>query len=401
MARESPRSDQNEGVPACRGFTMLAMLGARGASILSYFKRLATIAVVAAVLLSATLAHAQTDIAKMSGAGRDIRKTKIADGIYQFMTMRDSYVRMLNSVVIVNQSDVLVFDTNTRPSSARLILAEIRKITNKPVRYVVNSHWHPDHWSGNQVYADAFPGVEIIATGKTAEFMHNVANMWPGKFRQQLATMQSELEKEIASGKLMDGTPLTAERRGKEEADVRDYKSFVEEATSLRRVYPTLTYEDDLTVEHGGREFRFMSVTGDAEGTTALYLPHEKVLITGDAVSYPIPYVTPPPTRQAESLRRLAQLDADVIIPGHGPAFHDQEFLKLELALLETVTNGVREELRKGAQTLDEVQQAVTAESLRTQFTHGDSDLEARFADRVKTLVKLAIREARDGQDLP
>jgi hypothetical protein len=79
----------------------------------------------------------------MSSAGRDIRKIAIADGIYQFMTMRDAYVRQLNSVVIVNDNDVLVFDTDTRPSSARIILAEIRKITDKPVRYVVNSHHHP------------------------------------------------------------------------------------------------------------------------------------------------------------------------------------------------------------------------------------------------------------------
>ena len=80
--------------------------------------------------------------------GRLIEKTQIAPGVYQFTTMRDAYVRQLNSVAIVNDDDVLVFDTNTRPSSAQLVLDEIRKLTNKPVRYVVNSHWHPDHWSG-------------------------------------------------------------------------------------------------------------------------------------------------------------------------------------------------------------------------------------------------------------
>lgn len=77
---------------------------------------------------------AQTDIARMSGAGNDIRKIMIVDGIYQFMTMRDSCMRTLNSGVIVNEKDVLVFDTNTRPSSARIILGEIKKITDKPVR---------------------------------------------------------------------------------------------------------------------------------------------------------------------------------------------------------------------------------------------------------------------------
>jgi cyclase len=115
-----------------------------------------------------------------------------------------------------------------------------------------------------------------------------------------------------------------------------------------RRTYPTLTYADNLILYHGGREFRFLSVPGDAEGTTVLYLPKEKVLLTGDVVSYPIPYISTPPGRHVESLRMLAGLDVDVIVPGHGPAFRDKNFLNLEAELLETVAKGVREALQKG-----------------------------------------------------
>lgn len=346
-------------------------------------------------------AAAQTDIARMSGAGQDVRKIVIADGVYQFMTMRDSYVRQLNSVVIVNENDVLVFDTNTRPSSARIILEEIRKITSKPVRYVVNSHWHPDHWSGNEVYTKAFPNLDIIATEQTRQVMQNVSNEWPGRFSAELKRQQAVLEKEISTGKKDDGTTLTPELRRRDEEDVRDYKSFVDEALSLKRIYPTLTYVDNLTLHHGGREFRFMSVTGDADGTTVLYLPKEKILITGDAISYPIPYITPPPSKQADSLKMLAQLDADVIIPGHGPAFRDRNFLNLETQLLESAIKGVREALKKGVMTLDEMQKAVTLDELRESFTHNDEDLDARFRARIKVLVKLAVREARGGQDFP
>ena len=98
-----------------------------------------------------------------SGAenGVAVQKVQIVDGIYQFITAPDGYVPNGNSVVIVNENDVLVFDTFARPSTARTVLAEIRKITDKPVRYVVNSHHHPDHWSGNQVYAQAFPNLEM------------------------------------------------------------------------------------------------------------------------------------------------------------------------------------------------------------------------------------------------
>lgn len=334
----------------------------------------------------------------MSGSGQDIRKIAIADGIYQFMTMRDSYVRQLNTTVIVNDNDVLVFDTGTRPSSARLIIEEIRKITDKPVRYVVNSHWHPDHWSGNEAYLRAYPGVEIIATVQADQFMHTVANSWPPKFRAELQRRKANLETEIQSGKAADGTPLTSEQKRLDESDVHDYASFVDEATSLHRVFPTLTYLDHLTLHHGGREFRFLSVTGDAEGTTVLYLPKEKVLVTGDAVSYPIPYVTPPPTRQIASLQALARLDVNVIIPGHGPAFRDKSFLYLEISLLETVVNDVRTALEKGALDLDEVRRQVDVERLREQFTHKDADLNARFDARVKDLIDIAVREQRDGQ---
>jgi len=335
----------------------------------------------------------------ISAAGRDVKKTVIADGIYQFTALRDAYVRELNSVAIVTADDVLVFDTDTRPSTARIVLAEIRKITPKPVRYIVNSHWHPDHWSGNQVYAEAFPGLDIIATERVRDTMMNVAPAWPARFAGALANARKTLEQEIANGKLDDGTPLTPELRKDEEDDVRDFASFVDEQSTLRRTYPTLTYADHLTIQHGGREFRFLDVTGDAEGTTVLYLPKEKVLMTGAAVSYPIPYITPPPTRHAKSLRMLAQLDVDVIIPGHGPAFHDKNFINLEASLLESVAAGVHKALLAGMTTLDQVQKAVTVDELRDQFAHGDPDLENRYRERVKSIVKMAIRAERDGQD--
>src|SRR5579863_2288409 len=246
-----------------------------------------------------------------------VEKVQIAEGIYQFMTAPDGYVPNGNSVVIVNENDVLVFDTFTRPSTARTVLAEIRKITDKPVRYVVNSHHHPDHWSGNEVYADAFPDLEIIATEESRQYMLTIANAWPSVFTNNLRQAQANLEKEISSGKAPDGTALTDEDRRQNESAIRLKQDFVAEAMTVKRTYPTLTYNDQLTLRHGGREFRFMSVVGDARGTTVLYLPKEKILITGDAVSYPIPYTSmSSPLGEVATLRKLGKFDAEVIIPG-------------------------------------------------------------------------------------
>src|SRR4029077_13203598 len=133
--------------------------------------------------------------------------------------------------------------------------------------------------------------------------------------------------------------------------------------------------------------FRFMSMTGDQEGTTVLWLPRERVLLTGDAISYPMPYISNRPRAQLASLHTLRDLGPAVIVPGHGPAFHDFAFLDLEMALIQSVLDGVAKARAGGARSLEELQKAVTAEEVRERLTHGDSDLESRFRSRVKDLV--------------
>ena len=327
-----------------------------------------------------------------------IEKVRIADGIYQFITSPDGYVPNGNSVVIINEDDVLVFDTFTRPSSARKVLAEIRKLTSNPVRYLVNSHWHPDHWSGNEVYTREFPGVEIIATEETRQIMLNVANAWPALYTAGLKKDQADFDREISTGKLADGTPLTTEQRAKDEALFQRERDYVNEALQVHRTYPTLTYTDKFTLYHGGREFRFLSMVGDAAGTTVMYLPKEKILATGDLLSYPVPYYTPPLSQHARSLRTLAQFDVDVIIPGHGPAWHDKNYLNLEFLLLESIVQQVTQAVQKGLVTVEDVQKEVNVEDLRPRFTHDDPDLDKKFRRFAKGMIENAYREARDGK---
>jgi glyoxylase-like metal-dependent hydrolase (beta-lactamase superfamily II) len=336
--------------------------------------------------------EAQVEYDRMRADGRDIRMTKVAEGIYQFMTLRDSYVRQLNSVAIVNDNDVLVFDTNTRPSGAALVLEQIRKLTRKPVRYVVNSHGHPDHWSGNEVYANAFGGVDFIATFETGEHMRRMADTWPARFTTELAARRRAFGDEQRTGKRADGSVATTDQLKQDKSDLDEYASFTEETVHLRRVFPTMLFTDSLVFSHGGREFHFLSITGDADGTTVLYLPNERVLITGDAVSFPIPFGQRHLAKQADDLRRLAALDVDVIVPGHGPAFRDKNYLNLELRLFDAILAGVAKARAGGARSVEEFQKVVTVDELRDAFAHGDPDLDARFRARVAALVALTLQ---------
>lgn len=115
-------------------------------------------------------------------------------------------------------------------------------------------------------------------------------------------------------------------------------------------------------------------------------------------LSYPIPYFTPPLSEHAKSLRTLAQFDADVIIPGHGPAWHNKQFLNLEAELLETVVTQVRQAVQQGMVTVEDVQKMVNVEFLRVKFTQDDKDLNGKFRRYVNRMVENAYREARDGK---
>ena len=86
------------------------------------------------------------------------QKIELAKGIYLFVSKPYGDVGLDgNSIAILSSDGVLVFDTNGTPASSAAVLAEIRELTDQPVRYVVNSHWHWDHWYGTEVYTQAFP----------------------------------------------------------------------------------------------------------------------------------------------------------------------------------------------------------------------------------------------------
>jgi cyclase len=355
---------------------------------------------IAAALLVASPVQGAAPKTAPAMAPVTITTTRLAEGIYQFTVASDGYVEQLNSVAIVTDTDVLLFDTTTRPSTARSILASIRKLTPKPVRYVVNSHWHPDHWSGNEVFADAEPGLQIIATEQERDYMLNVAAMWPATLPKALAAEEQAVAEKIAKGELAPGIPLNDERRATLDLELQQGRDMVAEQMKVRRTYPNLTYTDRLTMRRGGREFQFISVTGDAAATTVLYLPKEKILITGDTVSYPLPYYTPPLSAHAASLRRLAALDADIIVPGHGPAFRDNSYMLLEAELFEAVLAATQRALRNGAVSIDDVQAAVDLSRFRERFALGDKEVAELFPAFVKGMVRKAYIELRDSKEI-
>jgi glyoxylase-like metal-dependent hydrolase (beta-lactamase superfamily II) len=321
---------------------------------------------------------------RADGTQSGIRVAEVASGVYQFTASYDGYVEDTNSLVVVTRDGVLVYDTFTRPSTARAALALIRDLTNKPIRYIINSHWHPDHWTGNEVYAAAFPDVEIIATEETAQYMHNIGPGFVGLFERRHAALVAE--------RAARTTPLAAEEDLQERIRI---EMFAEVSGVRNRAYPTRTYRGQMALNFGGRQFRLRSQTGDATASTTMEMPRERIIAVGDLVVHPVTWTTNSYSVSPwlQSLREVRDANWTLLVPGHGALQRDRAYLTLIIDLFETTRTQVYDAMMGGTVFGDEVQQQIDVSAMNPRFGEHAED----FADTARRLALKFFQEYRDG----
>jgi cyclase len=175
--------------------------------------------------------------------------TRLAEGVY-VIRHKDSPDGNLNgnTTVIIGTSDVFVVDSCFQLSAAAEDVAQIRRWTDKPVRYLLNTHWHNDHNMGNGIYQAAFPELAVVAHADTRRDMYRSATT-PSRFAQQIATRQQRL----ASRTDADGKPLTDAAIAAIEKSLAGKTQVLQELGAFRYQAPTIAFEHELDVDIGGR----------------------------------------------------------------------------------------------------------------------------------------------------
>jgi glyoxylase-like metal-dependent hydrolase (beta-lactamase superfamily II) len=281
-----------------------------------------------------------------------------------------------NSVFVVGARDVVVVDTNVSPESARASLAELRRITDKPVRYVVNTHWHDDHLAGNQVYRDAFPGVQFVGQVRTREELSTTGADNRNQAKEGGPGFARALRKRVEEGKSLTGAPLTDEERAAYLSDARLVERYVADLPGLDIVFPTVAVSDKLVIDDGSRTIEILHLgRGHTGADLVVHLPKERVAIVGDLVSWPVPLVgtTSHPADFASTLDRLLALEAATVVPGHGPVMKDDTYLRLVARLLASIRDQTAAAVAKG-ETLEQVLKSVDLSEFRRAIA-GDSAL--------------------------
>ncbi|MBV9957215.1 MAG: MBL fold metallo-hydrolase [Acidobacteria bacterium] len=305
---------------------------------------------------------------------------KVAEGVYACIRTEPPGLTVnANSVFIINRDDVIVVDTTLTPGTAREELAALRKLTGKPVRYVINTHWHDDHIMGNEVYRTAFPGADFIAHAQTREYLPTTGL----RNRQQAMAADgypgfiAALKKSLEENRNFSGAQMDEEERRTYASDIRIAERYMRENPTAQVVLPTITLEDHLTLYRGDRVIEILSLgRGHTSGDIVVRLPQEGIVITGDLVIWPVPYVGTPQSHPGEwglALEKLIALKPNVIIPGHGQVLRDDSYLKLMARLFASVKEQVSAAVARG-EKLEEVRRSVKLDEFQKQFA-GDSHI--------------------------
>jgi glyoxylase-like metal-dependent hydrolase (beta-lactamase superfamily II) len=331
---------------------------------------------------STALAAALACLLPLASSGQDARtpvRTELAPGVFLFSTPPYGDVGLDgNAIAILSNSGVLVFDSNGTPAAAAAVLAQIRTLTSQPVRYVVNSHWHWDHWYGTETYQRAFPDVRIVAHEKTRAMMMGPALDFnrPG-VEQQLPGYIQSMEKRVATMEAANppAPGLPAARRLLDED-----RFFLQQKAGVRLAFPNLTYSHRLTIELGERRVELLNFgRAVTPGDTAVYLPNEKILLLGDLIVNPITFaLSGYPTEWLHALEQVDAIDALTIVTGHGAPLHDKQLLHQTMDVFRVL---LREGKAAKARGLDPDQAGAEIlpglHDLMVSITHDD----ARLAD--------------------
>lgn len=229
---------------------------------------------------------------------------KISDGVYAYSNIKSGSPANrfgANAGIVIGDNGLVVVDTLTSAKEAANFLKDIRKITQKPIRYVVNTHYHLDHAFGNCIFADK--GAVIIA--------HSIC-------RQNVQKTQATAL-EIAKAYGMDDAALEG----------------------TRIVVPDMTFEKTLELDLGNRIVRLLhgGQSSHTGGSIMVLIPDQKIVFAGDILFTDFhPFMGEGDlVGWFKALDDLIALDAKKIIPGHGPlsGAKDVQAMKAYLAAFD------------------------------------------------------------------
>jgi cyclase len=345
-----------------------------------FFQRIARDSTVGASILDLAWRRAAWAQASPSAATDLFEIQNVADGVF-FAFARPQAVANCNAAIFVNSADVLVVDSHSKPSAAAGLIAQIKQqITTKPVRYLVDTHFHWDHSQGNAGYRDAFgKDLKIIASETTKKLQ---AQFSQARLRESLDPHDHPFPSQPHVPVLLEearqqlnatGSP---ERKAQIADRIRQLEAFQREMQDFTPVLPTVTFgktyvikdrAHDLHVEFHGR--------AHTAGDVVVFCPQKRVVSTGDMVLGTLPFLADSfPKEWPKTIDSVAKLDFDHVAGGHGAVQDGRQRMTSQRNYIEELA--IRVDVgKKAGQSLSDIQKSIPVASIKAFQVNGYGEL--------------------------
>ncbi|MBI4680401.1 MAG: MBL fold metallo-hydrolase [Nitrospirae bacterium] len=217
--------------------------------------------------------------------------TKIVDNVYSYVDTKKSSPQNsfgANAGIIIDRDGIVVIDTLVSAKEAKRFIKDIKAITKKPIKYVVNTHYHLDHTFGNSEFAKL--GAVIISDTNDSKNL---------KTRGEIALKNA-----------------------------KDYGLSEQDMKGTKIAYPALTFNDRMEIDLGDQKIEMIFIGhSHTDGSILVYLPEKKILFAGDILftNYH-PFIADGNIEEwVKALDYIMTMDVEKIIPGHGPISSKQD----------------------------------------------------------------------------
>lgn len=316
---------------------------------------------------------------------------KMADGVYAALARPQPQVNC-NAVIFENANDILIVDAHSKSSAVAALAAQIRRqITAKPVRYVVNTHFHWDHTQGNPTYRKIAPHADIISSTTTRNLIAELgatrckatvdqASSSLDGYRQKLASAKTPREKQYYQMMVSGSTAFIAEM-----------KDYVPEL-------PNITFENALVLHDKAHELHLtFRGRGHTAGDIVLFCPQKKVIATGDLLHGWLPnFGDGYPKDWPHTLDTLTEFPFERAGGGHG-GVQSRQIIGQMGGYIRELTEAVDAGKRRG-QTLPALQSALTPATLKSLGGgYGEALQEQMKRFSINTMITPPAQALADG----
>jgi cyclase len=290
---------------------------------------------------------------------------KVADGVFAALAKPQALTNS-NAAIFVLDRDVLVVDAHSKPSASAALLAQIKKeVTDKPVRYLANSHFHWDHTQGDITYKKADAEIEIIASNATKQLMMTLQR---DRLKESLDTVPGLID----AVRSRQSRATTAQEREWCEDQLRQLRAYQQEMKDYPLELPTLTFDKMHVIKDRSGELQ-LAFNGKAHtaGDIQVFSPSKKVVASGDAIIGFLPNLNDGfPRLWPKTIDSVGAWKFDHLIAGHGPVQHGRARMAQFRNYIEDLTARI-ERAKKAGTPLAELQKTITPMSLPTLQSGG------------------------------